>query len=192
MGHCITGIVGGEAVAVFRLNNRERQGLEDLMGHPTEATALRRTQALLWLDGGESVQEVADRLRVSRQAVYKWLAQFQERKAFSLQIRVAPGARSGRPRTVRGVIEPLIDTVIDSNPREWGYQATVWTAPLLVQYLAEVHHLRVSRASVSLALVRLRIRWKRPRHQLARRSPTWRQAKGGSNAAWPHAHVRCS
>jgi len=166
--------------------------LENLMRHATEARALRRTQALLWLDGGESVQQVADRLRVSRQTVYTWLTQFQARQTFALPTRVAPGAHSGRPRTVHGVIEPLIDTVIDRNPREWGYQATVWTARLLAQYLAEVHHLRVSRASVSLALGRLRIRWKRPRHQLARRWPTWRQAKGGSNAAWPHARARCS
>jgi transposase len=179
-------------VTPFRLNNRERQGLADLMRHATEATALRRIQALLWLDGGESVQQVADRLRVSRQVVYKWLVHFQACQAFALQTRVAPGRHSGRPRTVHGVIEPLIDTVIDHNPQEWGYQATVWTARLLVQYLAEVHHLMVSRASVSLALGRLRIRWKRPRHQLTRRSPTWRQAKGGSNAAWPHACARCS
>jgi transposase len=179
-------------VTPFRLNDRERRGLEDLMRHATEAMALRRTQALLWLDGGESVQEVADRLRISRQAVYQWLAQFQARQTFALQTRVAPGAHSGRPRTVHGVIEPLIEAVLDRNPREWGYQATVWTARLLMQYLAEVHQLRVSRASVSLALGRLRIRGKRPRHQLARRSSTWRQAKGGSNAAWPHARARCS
>ncbi len=176
----------------LRLNYRERQGLENLMRHATEATALRRTQALLWLDGGESVQQIADRLRVSRQAVYKWLVHFQARQAFALPTRVAPGQHSGRPRTVRGVIESLIDAVIDRNPREWGYRATVWTARLLMQYLAEVHHLSVSRASVSLALGRLRIRWKRPRHQLARRSPTWRQAKGGSNAASPPARARCS
>lgn len=176
----------------FRLNYRERQGLENLMRQATDAIALRRIQALLWLDGGESVQQVADRLRVSRQAVYKWLVHFQACQAFALQTRVAPGRHSGRPRTVAGVIEPLMDAVIDRNPREWGYQATVWTARLLMQYLAEVHHLRVSRASVSLALGRLRMRWKRPRHQLARRSPTWRQAKGGSNAAWPHARARCS
>ena len=176
----------------FRLNYRERQGLENLMRQATDAIALRRIQALLWLDGGESVQQVADRLRVSRQAVYKWLVHFQACQAFALQTRVAPGRHSGRPRTVASVIEPLMDAVIDRNPREWGYQATVWTARLLMQYLAAVHHLRVSRASVSLALGRLRMRWKRPRHQLARRSPTWRQAKGGSNAAWPHARARCS
>lgn len=176
----------------FRLNYREREGLEDLILHPTEAPALRRAQALLWRDEGESVQEVAERLLVSRQAVYNWLTHFQARKALPPGARVAPGVHSGRPRTVHGVIDPLIDAVIDSDPREWGYQATVWTAPLLVQYLEEVHHLSVSRPSVSLALGRLRIRWKRPRHQLARRSPTWRQAKGGSNTAWLHARARCS
>ena len=79
--------------------------------------ALRRTQALLWLDGGESVQQVADRLRVSRQTVYTWLTQFQARQALALPTRVAPGRHRGRPRTGHGVIGPLIDAVIDRNPR---------------------------------------------------------------------------
>jgi hypothetical protein len=60
----------------------------------------------------------------------------------------------------------------------------------LQQYLEEVHQLGVSRPSVSLALARLRIRWKRPRHHLARRSPTGGQAKGGLKRAWRRATVR--
>ena len=78
----------------------------------------------------------------------------------------------------------LIDAVIDCDPRELGYGYTGWTNALLQRYLAEVHGLTVSRKSVSLALTRLDIRWKRPRHQLALRPETWRQSKGGSNAAW--------
>jgi transposase len=73
----------------------------------------------------------------------------------------------------------LIAEVIDSDPRDLGYHATVWTAPLLREYLKQVHGIEVSRKSVSLALDRLRVRWKRPRHQLALRPRTWRQAKGG-------------
>jgi hypothetical protein len=61
----------------------------------------------------------------------------------------------------------------------------------LRQYLEDVHDLSVSRQSVSLALVRLRIRWKRPRHHLALRTPTWRQAKGGSNAGSESGSARC-
>ena len=60
---------------------------------------------------------------------------------------------------------------------------TGWTNALLRQYLADAHVLAVSRKSVSLALARLHIRWKRPRHELALRPETWRQSKGGSNAA---------
>ena len=174
----------------FILNSRERGGLEELVSHPPDATSLRRAQALLWLNEGESVQEVAERLLVSRQAVYKWLGHFEVGNSLPVAVRIAPGQPSGRPRTVRGVIDPLIDAVIDTDPRKWGYQASVWTAGLLVHYLHEVHHLSVSRPSVSLALSRLRIRWKRPRHHLSRRSPRWRQAKGGSSVAWPHASAR--
>jgi hypothetical protein len=85
---------------------------------------------------------------------------------------------------VHGVIDPLIIEVIERDPRELGYRSTVWTAPLLRQYLQEIHHLDVSRPSVSLAIDRLGLRWKRPRHGLARRPATWRQAKGGSNVTW--------
>ncbi len=78
-----------------------------------------------------------------------------------------------------GVIDPLLAEVIDTDPRDLGYRYTGWTNALLRDYLAEVHGLEASRKSVSLALERLGIRWKRPRHQLALRPDTWRQAKGG-------------
>jgi hypothetical protein len=54
---------------------------------------------------------------------------------------------------------------------------------LLQRYLQQRCRLKVSRKTVSRALDRLGMRWKRPRHQLALRADTWRQSKGGSNAA---------
>jgi transposase len=88
-------------------------------------------------------------------------------------------ARSGRPRTAHGIIDPLIDAAIDTDPRELGYRSTVWTAALLQAYLSEEHQIEVCSKSVSFAIARLQIRWKRPRHRLALRPGTWRQAKGG-------------
>ena len=186
----MTNLRGCEAMTPFVLRPKERQVLEELTLHPFTANSLRRAQALLWLDEGESVQEVAERLQLSRQAIYKWITQCHTRSMLPMAARVADGVHPGRPRTVGGVIDPLLDAVIDRDPRAWGYEANVWTAPLLQHYLEEVHQLRVSRPSVSLALARLRIRWKRPRHHLARRSPTWRQAKGGSKRAWRRATGR--
>ena len=168
------------------------EALETLAAHTTDAQLLRRAQALLWLAERETVSEVAERLRVTRQAVYKGVGHFQRRSICDMVTRLAPGKRRGRPRTVHGVIDPLILAVIDRDPCELGYRSTVWTAPLLTQYLAEQHHIQVSRQSVSLAIARVGLRWKRPRHDLARRPATWRQAKGGSNAAWQGGSGRSS
>jgi transposase len=172
------------------LNSKERRELEEWVRSTETASVLRRVQALLWLDEGASAEEVAELLFVNRAAVYKWVRQFQERQGLEVGERVAEGTRGGRPRTVQGVIDPLVDKVIDQDPRELGYRSTVWTAPLLVQYLAEVHQRTVSLQSVRLAIARLGISWKRPRHQLALRSPTWRQAKGGLNTGSGREHRR--
>ena len=88
------------------------------------------------------------------------------------------------------MIDTLLSEVIEGDPRQWGYHATVWTAPLLRQYLHDVQHFKASRRSVGLAIARLGIAWKRPRYDLARRTPTWRQAKGGSNGASQAARGR--
>jgi transposase len=161
---------------------KEREILEELSKAAADAKTLRRAQALLWLAEGEPVQEVAERLQVSRQSIYNWMMRFQTRADLVPARRLADGARSGRPRTVQGIIDPLIEAVIEEDPRELGYQATVWTAGLLRHYLQAEYQLAVGRRSVGAAIARLRLRWKRPRHHLARCSPTWRQAKGGSNA----------
>lgn len=166
----------------FALSQKERGSLEQVVRNTADARSLRRTQALLWLDGGESATEVADWLCVSRSVIYKWVSQFQDRSELDTWARISDGARSGRPRTAHGIIDPLIDEIIDLDPRDLGYRSTVWTAPLLWQYLVEFHQIRVSIQSVRLAIKRLGICWKRPRHVLSQRSETWRQAKGGSNA----------
>ena len=161
------------------LTGRERATLLELIATTADARLLRRAYAILWLDDGELVTEVAGQLNVSRQSVYNWCERFAQRQALPLVQRLRDADRAGRPATVQGIIDPLLDRVIDTDPRHWGYRATVWTVPLLMQYLADQHQLTASAQSVRLALARLKIHWKRPRHRLALRSATWQQAKGG-------------
>jgi transposase len=59
-------------MTLLTLNPQEWEALEHLAAHTIEAQTRRRAQALLWLDEAETVQEVAERLRVIRQVVYKW------------------------------------------------------------------------------------------------------------------------
>lgn len=161
------------------LSNTERSLLQNLITHASDARIVRRAYALLWCDEGEPLPAIADQLGVSRQTVYNWIERFLTRDGSDLFARLADGPRSGRPKTALGVIDPLLEAILDTDPRELGYRATVWTAPLLVHCLAHVHHVVVSSQSVRLAIARLRMSWKRPRHTLALRPATWRQAKGG-------------
>jgi hypothetical protein len=92
------------------------------------------------------------------QSIYNWALRFEERQGLSPDLRLADGARSGRSATAQGIIDPLIEAVIDLDPRQFGYYATVWTAELLRFHLLQAHNLRVSVDSVSLALARLHIR----------------------------------
>jgi transposase len=162
----------------FDLTPTEQALVQRLAASTDQARLLRRAQALSWLARGDAPCDVADRLGVSRQTLYNWAARFRHRRGLDPEARLGDGPRRGRPPTARGVIDPLLLAVIDGDPRAWGYHATAWTAPLLRLYLHGRHGLRVSPDSVRDALDRLGFRWKRPRHALARRSATWRQAKG--------------
>ncbi len=56
-------------MTLLTLSKKERAGLAAHRGHTPDAEELRRTQALLWLDGGEAVTAVAARLQVSRRTI---------------------------------------------------------------------------------------------------------------------------
>jgi transposase len=161
------------------LSDRLRGELESLLARTPSAKEWCRARALLWLADGRAVAEVAELLLVSRQSVYNWADRFERREGLGLRARLLDAPRSGRPPTVSGIIDPLIAEVIDKDPRDFGYRSTNWTAALLVRYLERDHGIEASRRSVGLAIDRLGIRWKRPRHELALRPEAWRQSKGG-------------
>ena len=158
------------------LSDKEYQRLLEIAHTAHDPKVLQRAQALLWLSAGEDATEVAQRLLVTPRTVYRWLNRVQQQ-------RLGDSPRSGRPRLAGGVIDTLLAPLLEEDPRQRGYRSTVWTAALLRHALRDLHRIEVSPRSVSRTLARLGIVWKRPRYDLARRSATWRQAKGGSNAA---------
>lgn len=166
-------------MAIVELSPEERALLQGVAVQTNHAKELRRAQAMLWLNEGARVEAIAPRLCVSRRTVYYWVERFAGTEESELSRRLADAPRSGRPPTAQGIIDPLIDEVMAAEPRELGYRSTVWTAPLLREYLSDYHQIDISQRSVSYALERLGIMWKRPRHDLSRCPSTWRQAKGG-------------
>src|SRR5205807_671305 len=122
--------------------------------------------------------------------IYDWVNRFNQRCGLFPKERIQDAARSGRPVTAKGIIDPLIDEIIDYDPRDYGYNSTVWTAELLRRYLSKYHRYDVSLRCIGYALARLGIRWKLPRYVLSRQDPFWQQAKGGLKRASGHTIAR--
>ena len=144
-------------MSLLALSSQERGVLEQLISPIVLTNEVRRAQALLWIDEGERPQVVAERLRVSRQTVYNWAMRFKmQRGRLDIPARLADEKRSGRPGTFPPIIDPLITNVLAHEPKEFSYEAHQWNPALLMRYLRDIHHIKVCRASVSLALRRLR------------------------------------
>ena len=166
-------------MALLSLNARQRAGLEDLLAHTPSAKERCRARALLRIAEGVDVAAIAELLCTSRQTAYNRVSRFRERSATDPRAGLPDAPRSGRPRAADGASDDRIAAVIDGDPREPGYTSTAWAAHLLGRSLHDRHKIGASDRTVGRAIDRLRIRWKRPRHELALRPKTWRQSKGG-------------
>ena len=141
---------------LLALNLQEREALQALLTPLALTNAVRRAQALLWLDAGQSPETIAARLGVSRQTVYNWATRFKERREQCDEpTRLADDKRPGRGKSTAYLIDPLIEALLPRDPHEFGYCAPRWNPTLLERYLRTVAHLTVCRRSVSLALQRL-------------------------------------
>jgi transposase len=165
-------------MSTLTLTEREVDDLQRLERSTHDAKQLKRIQALLAVGQGGSPTAVARQLRIGRSTLYEWIDRFLElRSNLDGSTRSLP--RSGRPiRQRRSVQERVVD-LLAKPPSDFGFRHICWTKPLFQEQLRR-EGLKTSQATIGRALHDAGYRWKRPRYVLARRSKTWRQAKGGS------------
>jgi|SRR5215831_13495575 len=168
-------------MAILSVSEIERRALQDTVKRTRAAQVLQRAQALLWLDQGECVSAVAQRLGVTRQTIYNWVHRFQARPATSVPERLRDQHRSGRPPTKRAAITALIKRLWQPPSSAPAPSDVPRTAPAL-QLRLKQEGMLVHERTIRRTLRALDYRYKRPRYVLARRSKTWRQQKGGSSA----------
>lgn len=163
----------------IQLSPRARSVLTEFARTGTSGREVRRAQALLWLDAGESVQTVAQRLQVSRQMIYALVTRYQARADQAIMARLQDTLHPGRPATKRQLAMTEVKVLLATSPQAYGYRGQVWTTPMLQTQIQKKHAVRLSEDTLQRALHALKYRYKRPRYVLARRAPFWRQAKGG-------------
>jgi transposase len=124
----------------------------------------RRTLALLELDRGSAVTEVAIRLGVSRRMVHDWIATYRHHPVPSSLV---TRHSTGRPREWDEDAQAILRASLDQPPDYFGYQATAWTIPLLQSHLAHWGLTGFCDATLRRQLHALGYVWKRPRYVLA-------------------------
>jgi transposase len=145
------------------LNRRQRYRLHEQLKHTQDASLYRRTLALLELDEGKPVAQIARSLGVTRQTIYNWMGLYS--RSFE-PLALADAARSGRPATWTPELHELLQTLLHESPTAWGYQAVNWTVPLLRQQFATWDGRWLSEDTIRRRLHELGYVWKRTRYVL--------------------------
>lgn len=146
-----------------RLTSAQRRQFSARLRATDDASYGRRLLAILALDEGESVAEVAERLGVTRQSVYNWARAFETGGSTAA---LEDHYGGGRPTVWTEELETLLLTALQQRPDQFGYPGPNWTVPLLQAYLERCSGQRVSDDTIRRHLRCLDYVWKRFRYVL--------------------------
>jgi transposase len=119
----------------------------------------QRAQMVLLSIRRRNVPEIANIFGVCEPTVRFWIHSFNEHGPDGLYDQ----PRSGRPRKVtNGVLDKIIQ-LVQNDPNNAGYLATVWTVAMLGLALVKTMRVTASLAAIRKALHRVNLRWGRPR-----------------------------
>jgi transposase len=147
----------------LHLTSGQRSRLQRQLLETRDARLYRRTLAILELDRGRTVADIACMLGVTRQSVYNWFAAYTQ--AFD------PAALDEEPGRGRHPLldedqEHLLEALLALSPQDLGHPRVSWTVPLLQEALEVFTGQRASDDTLRRALRRLDYVWKRPRYDL--------------------------
>jgi transposase len=149
----------------LELTRKERCRLEACLKTTRELCVYRRALALLKVDRGTPIIEIARELFVDRASIYRWLIAYAETRD---PVTLADGrhGNSTRPRFWSDEAQRVLEEALEHSPAELGYKAVNWTVPLLCDYIEKVCGQKPSDRQVRQRLPQLDYVWKRPRHAL--------------------------
>jgi len=147
----------------LKLNASQRRRLRHQLRTTLDVRTYRRTLAILEVDRGRSVRDVATSLGVEPRTIYYWIeAYLRDHDPISL----ADAGRPGRPSLWAEGLGRRLWAAMDLSPQQVGYPSVEWTVPLLREYLGDQGGERPSDETVRRGLRRLGYVWKRPRYVL--------------------------
>jgi transposase len=164
-------------MTMVQLTAPQRRRLRNQLQHARDASYYRRLLAVLELDRGQSVAEVAATLGVTRQSVYNWAGSFAacpDPAALQDQYGI------GRPTLWTEEMESLLLAGLQQRPTDFGLLGMNWTVALLQEHLYHTSGRWLADDTIRRALDRLGYVWKRYRYVLP--PDPWREKKTPDSA----------
>jgi transposase len=112
---------------------------------------------------GKPLAPLARTLGVHRRTLYYWLEHYTAQHDPAA---LDDGKSSGRPSLWTPQLRALLEQSLEHKPDHYGYQASEWMVPLLIEHLVTQSGQRVSDSSMRRQLRRMGYVWKRPRYVL--------------------------
>lgn len=118
-----------------------------------------RKRAVASVQEGQSPEDVAKALGITRAAMYKWLARYRHGGWGSLDAR----KRGGRPGKLDGKdLSWLYKAITSKNPLQMKFTFALWTSRMIQELIRQKFNIRLSKASVCRLLNQLGLTPQRP------------------------------
>jgi len=150
-----------------QINQEERDLLQRFRGQSSSKNSEKALMVLLNADG-ESAVKISGRLNRNPHTVRFWLKRYLAEGVEGLQRKKA----SGRPSDKRKECIQVIKKVLPQSPQKFKYQDSVWSIPLIRDYLKTAHKIEVSEDTLTRGLKDLGYSYKRPSKTVSPKAPS--------------------
>jgi transposase len=162
----------GEKLMLYaQIDEERRQTLQAAMKETTDKKWYRRLKIIDLSGRGQGVADLAELFDLSSATVRSYIHQYNEGDLAQL----SPGYGVGRPTVLSWTAEAWQE-VMGQRPSQLeklNSGAQNWTQALLLQYLATYHSIKVSQATLSKALRRAGIHWRRAKLKVTSPDPLY-------------------
>jgi transposase len=144
-----------------------------------DALEKRRLEAIRLCESGLNQSEVARRVKVVRQTVVRWVAQYRERGKAALR----KAGRAGRKPLLNSEDRQRLEELLVRGPEALGYETPLWTCPRVAHLIEQEFGVRYHEGHVWKVLVSLGWSPQRPTGKARERNEE--QIRTWQRKTWP-------
>lgn len=146
----------------YHLNEQQLAEIEQAIRHDKRPEVRQRCTVIRLLHLGHKPGQVAVMQAISSPTVYGWFNRWRQGGIEGLVNK----PKSGRPAKADEAYIQALERLLEQEPKELGYNFTIWTVDRLGQHLEQETGIILSEARLRALMKRKGYRYRRPKHDL--------------------------